>query len=74
MIRICGNSLEIDGSEYEVKKELVTLLTYVYNRNKEVLGRNTANAYLIELILNTIQNNKDNIKVNNKNREGEYME
>ena len=54
MIRICGNSLEIDGSEYEVKKELVTLLTYVYNRNKEVLGRNTANAYLMELILNTI--------------------
>lgn len=73
MIRICGNSLEIDGSEYEVKKELVTLLTYVYNRNKEVLGRNTANAYLMELILNTIQN-KDNIEVNDSNKEGGYME
>lgn len=73
MIRICGSRLEIDGSEYEVKKELVTLLTYVYNRNKEVLGRTTANAYLMELILNTIQN-KDNIEVNNKNKEGEYME
>lgn len=73
MIRICGNQLKIDGTKYEVKNELVTLLTYVYRKNKQILGNYAANGYLMELMFKVI-NNKDEIDVENLSENQGFME